>query len=119
MTPPPKPIHQLLALLMLPVGALLIIGAKLGTSMIGTSDSPAALLVLSLVGAIIWVWGCIHFAIASKLSPALGFLGLFFIAGFLILLFVAKKQPEWERSKMRRFANNPKKEYRGDPDSLY
>jgi len=119
MTPSPKPIHQLLSLLLLPIGGLLIVGAKLGTSMIGTSNDPISLWVVSLLGAFLWVWGCVHFAIASKLNPALGLLGIFFIAGFFILLFVAKKQPELERAKMRRQATNPKKEYRGDPNSLY
>ena len=119
MTPSPKPIHHLLSLLLLPIGGLLIAGGKLGTSMVGTSNDPATLLVISLLGALLWIWGCVHFAIASKLNPALGLLGIFFIAGFLILLFVAKKQPELERARMRQRANNPKKEYRGDPDSLY
>ena len=116
----PNPIHALLALILLPIGGILIFGSKLGVALASGQDATlTAVFLFSLLGAIFWIWGCFHLAIASKLNPAFGMLGLFFLVGFFVILWCAKKQPEWERAAARHRATNPNKEYRGDPDSLY
>lgn len=120
MNQPPKTIHFSIALLLLPIGGILIGGSKFGASFVAGSANPeTALLAASFIGVVLWIWGCIHFAIASKLNPGFGFLGLFFIVGLFALIWLAKKQPEMERAAARKLARNPKKEYRGDPNSLY
>jgi len=120
MNPNPNPIHALLAIILLILGAVLIFGSRLGVSLAGGNvDSIGSVVLLSLVGGLFWIWGCTHLAISSKLNPGFGILGIFFIAGLFAILWCAKKQPEWERSAARHRSKNPKKEYRGDPTSLY
>ena len=120
MNPNPSPIHALLAIVLLILGAVLIFGSRLGVSLAGGNvDSVGSIVLLSLFGGLLWIWGCTHLAISSKLNPGFGILGIFFIVGLFVILWCAKKQPEWERAAARHRTKNPKKEYRGDPTSLY
>lgn len=116
----PNPIHARLALILLIVGAIFLVGVRVGVRFHTGQEGPLiGMTLLWLAGAITWIWGCVHFAIARKLHPAYGLLGFFFLIGLLAIVWCASKQPEWERGAALRRAANPKKEYRGDPDSPY
>ncbi|HEY8962358.1 MAG TPA: hypothetical protein VIM57_09145 [Luteolibacter sp.] len=75
-------------------------------------------ILLSLVSAILWVWGCCHLAARFGLSPAWGISGMLFLLGPLIIFWAANQKPKWDREAAKR-AKQPKQEYRGDPTSLY
>lgn len=94
----------------------MITASKLGAV---TNLEGLPLILFWLGGPIIWLWGCFHFVAGKRLPLYIGFLGIFFILGFLIILFLATKQPEFARAAARRKAANPSGKYRGDPTSLY
>jgi hypothetical protein len=81
------------------------------------SGMQPLLLLLSLIGAIAWLWGCCHLALHFGLSMAWGFFGLLFLVGPFVIFWAAHQKPKWDMAAARR--PQRKNEYRGDPDSLY
>jgi hypothetical protein len=77
-----------------------------------------ALMVISLIGPVLWIWGCCHLAVRFGLSPAWGIAGLLFLLGPLVIFWAANQKPKWDREAAKR-AKKPKEEYSGDPTSLY
>ena len=114
MHPSPKPFHLPLALIFLILGGMIVIIFK---SM--PISPPAFKWAFWFLGFSLWMAGCFHMTIAKGLPAAFGFLGIFFIVGLIGIFLFARKQPEIARAIARRKAENPNKEYRGDPDSLY
>jgi len=115
MNPQPKSFHLPLALILIIVGGIVILFGKTSPM----TESTGVNLLISISGCILWIWGCCHMAAAKGLSASFGLLGLLFIVGLILIFVIAQKQPEMARAAARRRAQNPHKEYRGDPDSPY
>ena len=106
--PPANPIHKTLAAALLPIGFVIILMTKVLAMRDGSEDlNQAVFLLLWFMGLVMWIWGCCHFAIYRNLNVAWGFLGLLWIVGFLILVWVAKKMPDWERKAAISQAREP------------
>lgn len=68
----------------------------LGRTLAGTGDSGLALLglVVSLVGLVLFIWGCAQYAKAKGHSPWFGALGLLSILGLIVLVFLPDRHKE-------------------------
>lgn len=63
-----------------------------GQVLAGQGGSMATIgLVVSLIGAVAFIWGCINYAIGKGYSGALGLLGLLSCLGLLILVIMPDK----------------------------
>ena len=111
-----RKVHGALAATLLLVGLLIRFGVPVFMEY-SYSTLPSVLL-LSLLGAVFWVWGCFHLALRFGLSPAWGLFGLLFLLGFFVILWAARQKPKWDIAAARRTSGKPRV-YRGDPNSLY
>ena len=78
----------------------------------------SVLLGVSILGALLWIWGCCHLAARFGLSAVWGISGLLFLLGPLVIFWAANQKPKWDREAAKR-ARPSQQEYRGDPTSLY
>lgn len=109
--------HGAMAGVLIILGLLLRFGIPLLISTIDTPVDNTGIIIGSIVGTALWLWGCFHLALHFGLHFAWGFAGLLFLVGLGIILWAAKQKPKWDRQ--RAMQPNRPKEYRGDPDSLY
>ncbi len=75
------------------VGIVLQLAAELVPSRIGDAGKIFAL-ILMLVGAVFFVWGCMNYADGKDHSRWLGFLGLLSCIGLIILIFLPDHHKE-------------------------
>ena len=67
----------------------------LGNFLARTSTAGAMLgLVLILVGAVLFIWGCMNYAVGKGHSKWLGLLGLLSCIGLIILVFLPDHHKE-------------------------
>lgn len=70
------------------VGAGIILQV-LGRVLITVGDAAGILgLLLALIGAVLFIWGCMNYAVGKGHSKWLGLLGLLSCIGLVILLFL-------------------------------
>ena len=67
-----------------------VIGRIAGRSMGGDMGTQIGL-VITLLGVVIFVWGCMRYAVDKGYSKWLGLLGLFSCIGFIVLLVLPEK----------------------------
>ena len=96
---------------------LLRFGIPILASSNSFGQSGITLLLFSLGGAILWVWGCCHLAMHFGLSALWGLFGFFFLIGPGVIFWASKQKPKWDAAAIRRPGS--KREYRGDPNSPY
>ncbi len=73
--------------------------------------------LLSILSAIVWIWGCVHFAKNFGLPGIWGAFGIFFIFGLAVIYWAGRQKPKWDKGR----SQNPSSgKFRGgDPNSLY
>ena len=70
---------------------------------------------IGLFGFVLWLWGCFHLAISLRLHPAHGLLGILWIVGLLILLWIGKSARD-PRSRYHHRSSARKLTPRRDPN---
>lgn len=111
-------IHGVLAAFLMMAALILRFGVPLTIAVSGGSDSAGSLVLFSILGAVLWLWGCCHLAMHFGLSGAWGLAGILFLLGPAIIFWAANQKPKWDRAAARR-PKGTKREYKGDPTSLY
>ncbi|HVJ45197.1 MAG TPA: hypothetical protein VM511_02350 [Luteolibacter sp.] len=76
------------------------------------TDSSGLNILISIIGSILWMWGCFRMTVEKGLPVHFGFLGLLLILGLILIIEIA-------RAEAKRKAANPDKEQPSEPDSLY
>lgn len=109
-------VHGLLAAFLMVAGLILRFGVPLTVSLSG--GSTGSLVLLTLLGAVLWLWGCCHLACHFGLSGAWGLAGILFLLGPAIIFWAASQKPRWDRAAAHR-PKGARREYKGDPTSLY
>ncbi|MBK1792130.1 hypothetical protein JIN82_13290 [Persicirhabdus sediminis] len=109
--------HNGLAALLLIVAVVLRVVIMLAFSSPSSVDLGGVYLVLSMLSALAWIWGCVHLAIHFGLNGVWGLLGIFFIFGLAVILWAARQKPRWDleqhmQAHLARYGG-------GDPNSLY
>lgn len=111
-------IHGMLAAFLMITALILRYGVPLIVAISGGTEAHGGLIVLSLLGGILWIWGCCHLAKHFGLSGVWGLAGILFLIGPAIIFWAANQKPKWDRAAAKR-PKGTKREYKGDPTSLY
>lgn len=111
-------IHGMLAAFLMIAALILRYGVPLTVVISGGTEAHWGLIVLSLLGGILWIWGCCHLAKHFGLSGFWGLAGVLFFIGVGIIFWAANQKPKWDRAAAKRPKGKPR-EYKGDPTSLY
>ena len=113
----PSPIHKGLAAVLMVLALVFRYGVQIAQSSNKYSGDNIQMtfLIVSILAAILWVWGCCHLAKHFGLSGAYGLAGLLFLLGPALIFWASRQKPKWDRAKVRR----PLRQYRGDPNSPY
>ena len=75
------------------LGIVLQLAARLIPATTGDAGAILALILL-LVGAVFFIWGCMNYAEGKGHSKWLGFLGLLSCIGLIILIFLPDRYKE-------------------------
>lgn len=77
------------------VGFVIALGGRL---LVGTAHQNQGLLIiggiLSLIGTVIFIWGCVNYAQGKGYSPWLGLLGLLSCLGLIVLVVLPDKNKD-------------------------
>jgi len=69
------------------IGLLLEIGGQVLTKVVGGAAAiPGS--IIALVGVIVFIWGCMNYAVGKGHSKWLGLLGLFSCIGLIVLILL-------------------------------